>query len=752
LLDAWLYPDGRLETVDNDTLLIVDGEPLSAERQLAQVLAPDSSALPEGISRELIIAILMRIGVGRGAGRIWVDRSGRWQNGPLTGHGAKEDAEFIGAAARQRHRQRRMRILAAELTECQREEQRLQHLAEELKAAQQRLENQHQSLPSNEGFRLASTALAADEQCAAEAQHACFDAAKREQAERQQWVGLIEQRNRDAQDMGLSRWSEDPQALIAQLDQYLAALQILQRDSADFFGALRDQADAQDASTQAAESLHLAEQHRAAARRDFEQQRTELETLTRTLGAEAAEITRQIDAAGQRLQAADARRDEHLNQAGEARGRLDIQGGLVAAHGHEIQQTDDRRRAAVQCLQQRAERGLIEAAAYELTMPQAPWNLTQGVDAARLLYHADERQAHDDEAWNRSQASIHALRETLRASLSSFDLAPEPEFLADGLQLVHVPFRGAVLRIDQAAQALAEETAAHERVLSEKERQIFEDFLLGEVGLELHRRMHEAAEQVLRMNREVAGRPMSTGMQMRFRWELADEASPELRAARDVLMRVRETWSSDERATLIAFLQKRIQAEHLGNEVITWRTLLEAALDYRRWHVLHIERRPDQQQPWRLLTRRSYGALSGGEKAVALTVPQCAAASAYYSSADRFAPRLILLDEAFAGVSTDNRSSCLELLVSFDLDVVMTSENERGCYPVVPALAICRLSRAPDLPVVLNDVLLWNGKRQQRVVESPSLDALSNDSSRLATPHAASNGETSSGPNNGRLF
>ncbi len=423
LLDAWLHPDGRLEAVENDTLLVVDGEPLSADRQLAQVLVPETSAMPGEISRELLMAILARIGVGHEGGRIWVDHSGRWQNGPLAGHGAKENAEFIGAAARQRHRERRLRILSTELAECQREEQRLQHIADALKTAQARLENQRQSLPSNEAFRLASTALAADEQRAAEAHHAYLDAAKREQAERQQWVGLIDQRNHDAQDMGLARWSEDPQALIAQLDQYLGALHILQRDFADLSDALQNQAEAQDASAQAADSLRLVEQHWAAAQRDFERQRTELETLTRTLGAEAAEITRQIDSARHQLRSAEARREEHLKQASEARGRLDIQRGSVAALNGEIQRSDERRRTAVRCLQQRAERGLIETAAYELTMPQVPWNLTQGVDAARLLYHADQHQAHDDETWNRSQATIHTLREALRELV---ELRPHP--------------------------------------------------------------------------------------------------------------------------------------------------------------------------------------------------------------------------------------------------------------------------------------------------------------------------------------
>jgi hypothetical protein len=180
-------------------------------------------------------------------------------------------------------------------------------------------------------------------------------------------------------------------------------------------------------------------------------------------------------------------------------------------------------------------------------------------------------------------------------------------------------------------------------------------------------------------------------------------------------MRMQETWSAEERESLIRFLQRQIQAERIRDESASRHDQLQAALDYRQWHALRIERRSATDQPWRLLTRRTYGAGSGGEKAIALTIPQFAAAAAYYSSADKYAPRFILLDEALAGISADNRSSCLELLVSFDLDVVMTSENERGCYPSVPALSICRLSRAPDLPVVLNEVFIWNGREQQRL-------------------------------------
>jgi hypothetical protein len=71
-----------------------------------------------------------------------------------------------------------------------------------------------------------------------------------------------------------------------------------------------------------------------------------------------------------------------------------------------------------------------------------------------------------------------------------------------------------------------------------------------------------------------------------------------------------------------------------------------------------------------------------------LTLPQFAAAAAHYRSADPRAPRLILLDEVFVGVDSDMRAKCMGLLATFDLDFVMTSEREWGCYSSLPGLAI----------------------------------------------------------------
>jgi SbcC/RAD50-like, Walker B motif len=79
------------------------------------------------------------------------------------------------------------------------------------------------------------------------------------------------------------------------------------------------------------------------------------------------------------------------------------------------------------------------------------------------------------------------------------------------------------------------------------------------------------------------------------------------------------------------------------------------------------------------------------------------------------APRLMMLDEAFAGVDDDARAKCLGLLTAFDLDVVMTSEREWGCYREVPGLAIAQLSRVDDVPAVLVSHWEWDGATRTRV-------------------------------------
>ena len=85
------------------------------------------------------------------------------------------------------------------------------------------------------------------------------------------------------------------------------------------------------------------------------------------------------------------------------------------------------------------------------------------------------------------------------------------------------------------------------------------------------------------------------------------------------------------------------------------------------------------------------------------------------SAGNPHAPRLVTLDEAFAGVDDNSRAKYLGLLATFDLDVVMTSEREWGCYPEVPGLAIAQLARSDGIAAVLVTHWRWDGRRQREL-------------------------------------
>ena len=291
------------------------------------------------------------------------------------------------------------------------------------------------------------------------AQFDSLAAAERERVERERDVALVAQRDRDARDMGLSSWAQRPRELISQLHRYDGELQIVQRDLIDIVNSLDDQTQADAARTPAEAALAIAQETRRTATGDVQQQQVELATLTQTLGVAAAEITAKIDAEKQKLQDAKKRCEQHLRSFAEAQGRAESQQSLIAIRRSEIEQCDEQRREAVACLQQRAELGLIEVAEFDVDTPASPWNLTQGVEVARLVHRAGDEQQHDDEAWSRSQVRIHEHARRCVA-FASYDLTPEPESSRTVCNQCMSRFAASCC-VSTVARQLDEETAAH---------------------------------------------------------------------------------------------------------------------------------------------------------------------------------------------------------------------------------------------------------------------------------------------------
>jgi uncharacterized protein YPO0396 len=281
--------------------------------------------------------------------------------------------------------------------------------------------------------------------------------------------------------------------------------------------------------------------------------------------------------------------------------------------------------------------------------------------------------------------------------------------------VVEVTFRARTTSLPELATALADEVLARQRLLDSREREILENHLIGEVASTLQELITAAERRVADTNHELAERPTSTGMQLRLLWKADRDGPAGLADARARLLRqTADAWSEADRAAVGEFLQNQIKAVRAQDATGTWLELLTQALDYRRWHRFTVERR--QAGVWQSAT----GPSSGGERVLAASLPLFAAASSYYGSAGNpHAPRLVMLDEAFAGVDDRARAQCLGLLAAFDLDVVMTSEREWGCYAEVPGLAIAQLSRIDGVAAVLVTRWEWDGAERSCVADEP---------------------------------
>ena len=354
--------------------------------------------------------------------------------------------------------------------------------------------------------------------------------------------------------------------------------------------------------------------------------------------------------------------------------------------------------------------GLLRVAVTSLEIPdiEQPWAATPAVVLARAVNAELDSVDDGDGPWDRIQKRVTEEHKLLADAMATHGHSAGLT-LSEGVIVIDVVFQGRSHDLPGLAEALAAEVEQRTTLLSAREREILENHLLNEVAGTLHELISAAEAEVRQMNDELESRPTSTGMKLRLIWQQARNAPEGLDRVRLKLRQTIDAWSAADRALVGAFLQQRIAAEHADNPAAGWAEALTSALDYRGWHEFVIQRYQDGQ--WRPAT----GPASGGERALVVSVPLFAAASSHYKSAGNpHAPRLIALDEAFAGVDDDSRAKCLGLLATFDMDVVMTSEREWGCYPQVPGLGICQLARQDGIDAVLVTPWRWDGRERRR--------------------------------------
>ncbi|MFB7935662.1 TIGR02680 family protein [Streptomyces sp. NPDC056049] len=729
LLDAWVRPDGAALAADgHDVLLDARTGPVDGP-SLADVLRPavdhgDTQAAHVG--EETVGRLLSAIGLGAVAGDAeagagpggteptagtWAAPDGRYRVGVLIGRWAKPAAEYIGAGAREAARRSRITTLRAELSLLQGEEAAEAVHAQALETRRRTLDAELAAVPDDGPLTQAHAraAAAADTARRARSRREGRAADALAAAERSELASAELQEA--AADLGLP---PDRPALavvrqaLVELAAVLAALWPALRERTE---AARQTQEEREETGRAGErtaelALRAEEAAREAAAAD-----ERLTTLRSTVGAAVAELERRLAETAEALRGCAA--DQRLSQdrRTEADRRANRAEGRIEQLEKAVTEAASARSEAIAALQRFTATGLITVALPELAVPAAadgPWAATPAIALARSLEAELSTTDYSDGAWERVQRRLSEELKTLQDALSRHGHTASARMVEDGM-IVDIVYQGRERAVPELAEALAVEVGELTRILSANEREILETHLITEVAGTLQELIATAERHVLAMNAELEDRPTSTGMTLRLVWRASRKAPAGLAQARGRLLQTADAWTPEDRAAVGEFLQTQIARQQTEDAAGSWLEHLTAALDYRSWHEFAVERQ--QHGRWVPAT----GPASGGERVLAVSVPLFAAASSHYASAaSPYAPRLVTLDEAFAGVDDDSRAKCLGLLHAFDLDVVMTSEREWACYPQVPGIAIAQLSRVDEVAAVLVTRWEWDGTARTR--------------------------------------
>ena len=720
LLDAWVTPDGKVQLEDQQDVFIDPERDPAAQNNLGTVLKPCAQEL---VSSAVTEAILARIAVGSGAGRFWVDANGAWANGPLTGRWTKLNAQHIGETAREAERVRRLAELSAEraayrskIDETRSAQSVLQARLESAAAERRRAPPLQAVLQAVANANAATAAVVAAQLRVTEASAQAQRAVERADTERT----TLEH---DARDLGLLECIDDLPGLQSRQTEYRQSLNELFSAWDHLLAAVQRLSDAIADAAHRQIELDQRRQHEEQARITVAEAVARRDALEKVKGESVEAILAEIEAA----RADREKQEQDLKEVTRLHLLASNQYSAAAQQATSdeaiVLEREADRNNAVESLRRLVDAGLLRV----LDSTIAPADLTSPTAAVALAREMETRLTGlvaDDAAWNKAHDRLLTHIRSLEEALLPHDIRPEP-IQSDGLWLLTAPFRGQSMDLPAFQLSLHDEVSQRLALLEQKEREVLENTLVGDLAAHLHRCIRDGETFIKGVNVQIESRPTGTGMKLRFLWETKDDGPSGLLEARKRLLGSAGTWSVDDREALGRFLQSQIQESRLADQTGSWEEHLARALDYRHWHQFAIQRYQDGR--WVRLTRRTHGTGSGGEKALALTLPMFAAAAAHYSSAHPLAPRLIMLDEAFVGIDSEMRRKCMGLLAEFDLDFMMTSEREWGCYDTLPGVAIYQLAAVAGIDAVYTSRWTWNGRQKSAAAQPAPVTYVADD-------------------------
>ncbi|MFF5230723.1 TIGR02680 family protein [Dactylosporangium sp. NPDC000521] len=645
----------------------------------------------------------------------WIGADGSWRLGVAYGAWRKPAAEYVGAANRAALRARRLAELQAQIDDGVATLDGIDRELADVATLRGDLDRLLAALPDAEPLRTAQarrdegqaavTALTAQ---VTDARRRARDLATEAAAQRRKVTAAADAHLLPGDPDDLTRVDGRLRRLADELPRH-------RRDTDGLLELLHRSTEHLDGITAARQRVDEAAEAATAAATEHAEAAAELAVLQESLQADAAEVMAREAAAESRLRDAEQRlptlrsryqssRDRRItaeHARDEARGRLADQERVALQAGTALPRIMTLPGVA-------AALDLGEDVAVPPDVAETPRERIARLDglAAKLADALGPKRT------DVGENALHLKYIDVRGRLAGgYDLIWEDR---DGVKVVEIADDIGQHPVAHATSRLGAELDQKRTAVADRERQAFERFLLGELGDALTRQILAAETLVNGMNATLAQVRTSHGLGARLVWSLRADADADTRAAVGLLRTPLALRTREQNDRLREVLARRVDDARRGDPSAGYAVHLRTALDYRQWFTFTVKV-TDQANPDRERTLSARTAMSQGEQRVVSYLVLFAAAAAHFSSvgdAHPPAPRLILLDDAFAKVDEPTHGRLLGLLVALDLDAVLTSERLWGCFPEVPSLGIYECLRDPAQPGVATLHFRWDGSRR----------------------------------------
>ena len=290
-------------------------------------------------------------------------------------------------------------------------------------------------------------------------------------------------------------------------------------------------------------------------------------------------------------------------------------------------------------------------------------------------------------------------------------------------------YQGTKIPFTKLLSHLEEDIAQLQDLIKSGDRELFEDILANTVSRKIRGKINASNAWVEKMNTLMGSMNTSSGLKLSLRWRSRTAEAEDQLDTKELVELLKKDYrlmSESEAARLSAHFRSKVEEarRHAKDNagMVSFYQVMKETLDYRRWFEFQLFSQKSGERV-KELTNSVFGTFSGGEKAMSMYVPLFSAVVAKYQGGRADAPRLISLDEAFAGVDNRNIRDMFRLMTEFSFDFIINSQVLWGDCDTLDALAIYQLIRPENAKFVTVMPYLWNGRAKELLENEQEVEA-----------------------------